>query len=72
MGMALDESTENLDKLESNGIIAFIDSRLNMQLSQFGDINIDYVTTPTGQSGYRIQVGSDNCKGCSCDDTSAH
>jgi Fe-S cluster assembly iron-binding protein IscA len=65
--MALDESTEGLDKIESNGICAYIDPRLNEYISQIGDIKIDYITNETG-SGYTIRVGEVTCDkgGCSC------
>jgi Fe-S cluster assembly iron-binding protein IscA len=62
--MALDESTDGLDELESNGISAYIDPRLNQHITYYGDINIDYVTNQMGQSGYRIAVGP----GCEPDD----
>lgn len=71
MGMTLDESSEDLDKLESNGITAFIDPKVLVYLEQFGAINIDYVSQ-NGQSGYMVKVGaascgpeSDNAGGCS-------
>ena len=60
MGMTLDESEEKLDKLESNGITAFIDPKVLTYLQQFGEINIDYVTH-NGQSGYMIKVGTADC-----------
>ncbi|HOP07047.1 MAG TPA: hypothetical protein PLF13_07135 [candidate division Zixibacteria bacterium] len=69
MGMALDESTENLEKLESNGIEAYIDPKVNEYLKQFGDIKIDHITRPEG-AGYMITVGepksdcSGGCSGC--------
>ena len=68
--MALDESTENLVKLENNGIVAYIDANLRESLQQFGAINIDFVTRPDGQGGYMIRAGQpgdcnpDNCKSC--------
>jgi len=65
--MALDESTEGLEELASNNVIAFIDPKLNEYLTKVGDINIDYVTNQTG-SGYMITVGETKCNqgGCSC------
>jgi len=64
--MALDESTENLQEIESNGVTAHIDPGLYEQLQQVGAINIDYVANQYGQSGYRISVGDGDCstKGC--------
>ncbi|HDS01704.1 MAG TPA: hypothetical protein ENO22_13230 [candidate division Zixibacteria bacterium] len=65
--MALDESTDGLTKLESNGINVYIDPRLKEHLGKFGDINVDFVTNPMGQSGYMIKIGSEDCSegGCS-------
>ena len=60
MGMTLDESIEDLDKLESNGITAFIDPKVLVYLEQFGSINIDYVSQ-NGQSGYMVKVGTASC-----------
>lgn len=68
--MALDESTDNLVKLENNGIVAYIDPNLRDSLQQFGAINIDFVTRPDGQGGYMIRAGQPgdcepgSCKGC--------
>ena len=67
--MALEESIDGLEKLESNGIVAWIDPRVNEYITQLGDINIDYVTREFG-SGYVISAGkpSGNCGtggGCS-------
>lgn len=66
--MALEESTENLDKLESKQITAYIDPQLLEHLKQFGGVNIDYITNQMGQSGYRIFLGEDKCSTgkCSC------
>jgi Fe-S cluster assembly iron-binding protein IscA len=67
--MALDESTEGLEELQSNGISAFIDPKLNEYLSQIGDIAIDYISNEQG-SGYTIKVGDPQSRcgvsGCSC------
>ncbi len=68
--MALDESTNNLVKLEDNGIVAYIDPNLRDALQQFGAINIDFVTRPDGQGGYMIRAGQpsecnpDSCSSC--------
>jgi Fe-S cluster assembly iron-binding protein IscA len=66
--LALDESTDELEKLESNGVTAFIDKRLHGEMQKLGDISIDFVTNEIGQSGYRITVGQpgSGCEGCSC------
>jgi len=57
-----------LDKLESNGVTAYIDGKLNREMKKMGDITIDFVTNDMGQSGYRISVGQPGagCEGCSC------
>ncbi|RKX25943.1 MAG: hypothetical protein DRP47_08985 [Candidatus Zixiibacteriota bacterium] len=57
MGLTLDESIDDLYKLESNGIEAFIDSNLMKLLSDYGDIIIDFVTFPSGPAGFSIRVG---------------
>ena len=63
--MALDEPTEDMIKLESNGIEAYIEKRLKDFLGQYGSINIDYVNHPTG-SGFTIRAGdgSADCGSC--------
>ena len=65
MGMALDESTDEMQKLESNGIEAFIDPRVAESIKSLGDINIDFVNGPQG-SGYTIKVGDPSCSPDSC------
>ncbi len=74
VGMTLDESVDNLDKLDSNGITAYIDPRLHGELSKLGDINVDFITNDLGQSGYVVSVGElcAGCAGCSCDDKPAN
>jgi len=68
--MTLDESKDGLEKLDSNGITAYIDPRLHKELSNLGEISVDFITNPTGQSGYMVSVGKPgaSCEGCSCDD----
>ena len=71
--MALDESTDGLEKIDSNGIIVYMDPRLKEHLVKFGEIKVDYITNPTGQSGYSISIGNGGdcgsggggCEGCS-------
>jgi len=65
--MALDESTENLERLESNGVILYMDPRLKDHLARFGQIKIDHVNNPGGQSGYTIQIGDGMCGSGGCD-----
>jgi len=66
--MALDESIGNLDKLEDNGVTAYIDPNLKNALEQFGDINIDYVVRPDGSGGYMIRAGQPgDCSQGGCD-----
>ena len=64
--MALDESTENLAKLESNGIEAYMDPKLDEYLSKMGDIKVDFIVNPGGQSGYSIQIGESPCASGAC------
>lgn len=66
--MALDESIENLEEMQSNGITAFVDSKLSGLLKQFGDIHIDYISNAMQGSGFIIKVGNQDysSKGCSC------
>ncbi len=62
--MALDESTDGLENLEANGISAYIDPKLHVELKKIGDINIDYVVQPGG-AGYTIRAGEpSDCGGC--------
>ena len=63
--MALDEPTDDMEKLESNGIEAFIEKKLKDFLGQYGSINIDFVNHPTG-SGFTIKAGKDDpdCSSC--------
>jgi hypothetical protein len=56
MGMALDESTEGLAKLESNGISAYIDRDLLRSLEQRGNIYVDYGADRFGMTGFSIVV----------------
>ncbi|MCX6826465.1 MAG: hypothetical protein NTV06_04235 [candidate division Zixibacteria bacterium] len=67
--MALDESTDEMEKLESNGITAYIDHSLNEHLAQMGDIKMDYISDESGSSGYRITIGDPKCGSgdCHCD-----
>jgi Fe-S cluster assembly iron-binding protein IscA len=72
LGLALDESTENLDKIESNGINAFIDPNLLKFIENYGDINIDFVNPEGGQGGFMIKLsnagdcgtGEGGCSSC--------
>ena len=66
VGMTLYESREGLDELESNGISAYIDPKLNEYLTKIGDINVDYISSPEGRNGYMIKIGEGNCGDCSC------
>ncbi len=56
MGMALEESQSTLEKLESNGIEAYIDPGLHRLVSQRGNIYIDFVDDPYGGKGFRIAI----------------
>ena len=66
--MALDEPTDEMEELQSNGIKACIDPKLHEMLKQLGDINIDFVDGPHGR-GYSIRAGdpgqcSGGCESC--------
>ena len=66
--MTLDESINELEKLESNGIIAYIDPKLRQVMEQFGQINIDFITQPDGTGGYMIKAGQPgDCSETGCD-----
>jgi hypothetical protein len=54
--MALEESTEGLAELESNGINAYIDHDLLRSLEQRGSIYVDYGTDRFGMTGFSIAV----------------
>jgi Fe-S cluster assembly iron-binding protein IscA len=68
MGMALEGSVVNLDKIESNGITAWIEPNLNTYMKQLGGINVDYTDRGPGQAGYVIRPGNQAdksaCGGC--------
>lgn len=65
--MALEESTENLERLESNGICAYVDPDLIKFLGNYGNINIDYVQPESGPAGFTIKVGEPGgCDSGSC------
>lgn len=65
--MALDESITDFDKLEHNGVTAYIDPGLKKALEQFGSINIDYVQRPDGSGGYLIRAGQPgDCSAAGC------
>jgi len=71
LGMALDEKTDGLNEITSNGIKAYIDPKLAEYLTKIGDIKVDYVTNERG-SGYTIRVGDaacglGSCEGCGSD-----
>lgn len=61
--MALDESTDGLERMESNGIEAFIEPKLKEFLSQYGSINIDFVDQITGK-GFTIRAGEPGATDC--------
>jgi len=66
--MALEESVDGMEMLESNGISAYLDAGLKNLIKNLGRITIDFITTPYGASGYSVTVGDKNCSsgGCSC------
>jgi hypothetical protein len=68
--MALDESTEGLEKLTSNGISAYIDPGLKKFIDKVGAINVDFVDQGDGQRGFTVRAGNpeecgpSDCGGC--------
>jgi len=56
MGMALDESTEGLVELESNGISAYIERDLLRSIEQRGSIYVDYGADRFGMTGFSIAI----------------
>lgn len=66
--MTLEESIDGKEKMEANGITAYVDSSLIGSLKQMAStIAIDFVANPGGQSGFTIKaVGAndDNCGSC--------
>ena len=68
LGMTLDESIDGKEKLESNGITAYVDTGLVGSLKQLAStIEVDFISNPNGQSGFSVRaVGGNNdaCGGC--------
>ena len=66
--MALEESIEGMEKLESNGITTWIDAKLLSLLSTLNKVTIDFRKDDLGGGGYTITAGEHNCSGgdCSC------
>ena len=54
--MALEESIDGLEKIEANGVSAYIDPNLKAFLNQFGSFNVDYIQREVGNSGFTIKV----------------
>ena len=63
--MALEESTDGLDKVESNSITLYLDNKLREFLEQTGTVTIDFQSYPSGGGGYMITVGG-GCDTSSC------
>jgi Fe-S cluster assembly iron-binding protein IscA len=61
--MTLEESVDNLEKMESNGISAYIDPNLKNRLAEYGEITVDYVSRGISGGGFMIQLtnGQDGC-----------
>ncbi len=66
MGMALDETNDEMAELESNGISAFVTPDLKGMLTTLGAINIDFVNPGFGKAGFSIRFSENNCGDCSC------
>lgn len=69
--MALDESNDGLEKMSSNGVEVFLDPRLKEHMEKFGEIKVDFITDPNGQSGYTIKIGSEDCGSGGCEGCSS-
>jgi hypothetical protein len=67
MGMALDEPTEGLVKLESNGINAYIDRDLLSSIKQRGNIYVDYGADRFGMTGFSIAIKKNPTDKSDCD-----
>ncbi len=63
--MALEESTDGLEKEESNSITVYLDGKLKEFLEQTGIVTIDFQSYPSGGGGYMITVGG-GCDTGSC------
>ena len=68
--MTLEESIDGLEKLESNGVTAWIDPRVNEYLAQLGGVSVDFIDDGT-RRGYVLTTGNPGDKkdcggGCSC------
>ncbi|MDF1544950.1 MAG: hypothetical protein P1R58_07595 [bacterium] len=64
--MALDESNDEMEKLESNGIAAFVTPDLKEMLATLGAINIDFINPGFGRAGFTVKFDQNNCGDCSC------
>jgi hypothetical protein len=63
--MALEESVDDMDKMEANSISIYIDKQLSGFIEQNGKINIDFQEYPSGGGGYLITVGEHGAHNCS-------
>ena len=61
--MALEESIDGMEKLESNGITAWVDAKLKSFLIELGKITVDYRKDPVGGGGYVLTTGDGGCSG---------
>jgi len=62
--MTLDESIDGLEKLEVDGLTAYIDPNLLEYVRQMGQIYIDTVDRPGQRTAYTIMIGGED-GGCS-------
>lgn len=70
LGLTVDSKVDELERIEANGIEAYIDPKLREFLSQFKGVRIDYITMDD-RSGFTIKVeGAGGC--ASCGDKSPH
>ena len=63
--MALEESIDGLEKMESNGVTAWIDKKLKDFVTKLGRLTIDYRRDEHG-GGYVLTAGDGDCSG-GCD-----
>ncbi len=66
--MALEESIDGLEKVESNSITLYLDKNLKEYLEKNGTVSIDFQSYPSGGGGYMITVGG-GCDTSSCGDS---
>ncbi len=64
MGLALEESIDELEKIESNGVTAYIATTLKEYASGRGTITIDYTSQSVGSGGFMVTLGEKDPGSC--------